>query len=173
MACRYAGERRAHTDRLLFSSPVSLWSVSLGKYLAAITVLGLTVFLSLIYAGLIAIYSRLYPGEALCGYLGFALQGSAFIAIDLYVSARSRTPVTAAIWAFGVNLLLWLADVLSSAVSSDLLQRALAFISPYQRCVPFRFGQLSAANTLYFIAVSALMLFLTVRTLDARRWREA
>ena len=95
----YAGERRAHTDQLLFSSPVSLWGVALGKYLATITVLGLTVFLSLIYAGLIAIYGRLYPSEALCGYLGFSLQGSAFVAIDLYVSARSRTPVTAAVWA--------------------------------------------------------------------------
>ncbi len=169
----YAGERRAHTDQLLFSSPVSLWGVALGKYLATITVLGLTVFLSLIYAGLIAIYGRLYPSEALCGYLGFSLQGSAFVAIDLYVSARSRTPVTAAVWAFGINLLLWLVDVLSSAVSSEILQRILEFISPYQRCVPFRSGQLSAANTLYFIGVSVLMLFLTVRTLDSRRWREA
>ena len=168
----YAGERKARTDQMLFTSPVSLRAVVLGKYLAGCAVLLFTVALSLVYVAVAALYGRVYVGEVLCGYLGFILQGCAFLALDMLISARARTPVTAAVWGFGVNLLLWLIDLLSGAVSVPAVQQALAFISPYQRYAPFLMGQLSYANCLYFIAVIALMLFFTVRTLDARRWRE-
>lgn len=166
----YAGERKSRTDQLLYSSPVSLSGIVAGKYLAGCAVLALTAALSLIYALVIALWGRLYAGEALCGYLGFLLQGCAFLAVDLYVSARCRTPVTAAVWAFGVNLLLWLTDVLNNAVTVGWISRVLSFISPYMRAAPFQNGQLSPANALFFLAVIALCLFLTVRTLDARRW---
>lgn len=168
----YAGERRARTDKMFFTSPVSLGSVVLGKYLAGCAVLLCTVCLSLVYVLIIALYGRVYPGEALCGYLGFLLQGCAFLALDMWISARCRTPVTAAVWGLGVNLLLWLMDVLNSAVNIAWVSRILTFLSPYMRCSPFLMGQLSLANTLYFLAVIALMLFLTVQTLDERRWKE-
>ena len=168
----YAGERKSRTDQLLFTSPLSLGAVAVGKYLAGCAVLGVTAALSLMCAAIVALWGRLYPGEAACAYLGFLLQGCAFLAIDMYVSARSRSPVTAAVWAFGVNLLLWLTDVLSSAVNIAWISRVLSFLSLYMRAAPFRNGQLSPANILYFLAVIALCLFLTVRALDARRFSD-
>lgn len=169
----YAGERKARTDQLILTSPVSLGGIVLGKYLAGCVVLGCTVVLSFVYVLIIARYGRVYSGEALCGYLGFILQGCAFLSLDMLVSARARTPVTAAVWAFGVNLLLWLMDVLSTAVNVELITRVLYFLSPYRRYAPFQLGQVSYAGILYFLVFIALMLFWTVRTLDARRWREA
>ena len=79
----------------------------------------------------------------------------------------------AAIVAFGGNLLLWLMDVLNAAIDIKIVNSILTFISPYQRCAPFKLGQLSFANALYFVAAIFLCLFFSVRTLDARRWREA
>ena len=166
----YAGERKSRTDQLFFSSPVSLPGVVIGKYLAGAAVLAAGLALSLVYPLIIGLWGRLYAGEALCGYLGFLLQGCAFLAVDMYVSARCRAPVTAAVWAFGVNLTLWLTDVVSSAVSVGWISGALKAVSLYMRAAPFQQGQLSPANLLYFLAVIALMLFLTVRALDERRW---
>ena len=166
----YAGERKSRTDQLLLTSPLPLSGIVLGKYLAGAAVLALTGALSLIYPLIIGLWGRLYGGEALCGYLGFLLQGCAFLAIDMYVSARCRTPVTAAVWAFGVNLMLWLTDVLNSAVNIGWINRVLRAVSLYMRASPFQQGQLSPANVLYFLAVIALMLYFTVRALDARRW---
>ena len=166
----YAGEQKSRTDQLLLTAPVSLRGIVLGKYLAGCAVLLLTVLLSHLYALAIALWGKLYLGEMLCGFLGFVLQGCAFLAIDFLISARCRTPVTAAVWAFGVNLMLWLVDVVSSAVSVGWITKSLHFISLYMRAEPFQEGQLSLANLLFFLAVIALSLFLTVRTLDARRW---
>ena len=166
----YAGERKSRTDQALFSAPVSLAGIVGGKYLAGCAVLGLTVALSLVYPLVIGLYGRLYLGETLCAYAGFVLQGCAFLAVDQLISARCRTPVTAAVWAFGVNLLLWLTDVASSAVGVVWVQKALSFLSLYMRAAPFQQGQGSLANTLYFLAVIGLCLFVTLRSLDARRW---
>ena len=166
----YAGERKSRTDQLLFTSPVALSGIVLGKYLAGAAVLALTCLLSLIYPLIIGLWGRLYAGEMLCAYLGFLLQGCAFLAVDMLVSALCRTPVTAAVWAFGVNLMLWLTDVLNSAVSIGWINHLLQSVSLYMRAAPFRQGQLSPANALYFLAVIAVMLFFTVRALDARRW---
>ncbi len=168
-----AGERRQKTDQLLLTSPVSLSAVVVGKYLAACAVLLLAVLLSLSYAALIAIFGTLYIGEALTGYLGFTLQGCAFLAIDLFVSGLSRNPITAAVGAMGANLALWLSTVLSNAITTESVVKALDFISLYKRFEPFSLGQLSLASCVYYLAFIAVMLFLTVRALDARRWSEA
>ena len=168
----YAGERKSRTDQLLFTSPVSLPGLVAGKFLAGATVLLGAVALTGVYVLVTAVYGRVYPGEALCGYLGFVLQGCAFLAIDQLISARCRAPVTAAVWSLGVNLALWLLDVLRSAVSLSFVSRVLGAVSLYMRAAPFQEGQLSLANALYFLAVIGLMQFLTVRTLDARRWSE-
>ena len=169
----FAGERKARTDQLLLTSPVSLWGVVGGKFLAACAVLLCSVALSLVFVLIVALYGQVYPQELAVGYLGFILQGCAFIALDMLISAQCRAPMTAAIVAFGGNLLLWLMDVLNAAIDIKIVNSILTFISPYQRCAPFKLGQISFASALYFVAAIFLCLFFSVRTLDARRWREA
>ena len=167
-----AGERRQRTDQMLYSSPCSLSAMVMGKYFAACAVLLLTVLITVIYALLVAIYGRLYIGETMVGYLGLILQGCAFIALDLFVSCFSRSQMTAAVAGIGANLLIWLSDVVAAAVSSDAIGKALNFISLYQRFIPFSRGQLSLSNVLYYCLFIFIMLFLSVRVLDARRWSE-
>ena len=168
-----AEEKQKRTDQLLLTSPVSLWGVVGGKFLAACAVLLCSVALSLVFVLIVALYGQVYPQELAVGYLGFILQGCAFIALDMLISAQCRAPMTAAIVAFGGNLLLWLMDVLNAAIDIKIVNSILTFISPYQRCAPFKLGQLSFASALYFVAAIFLCLFFSVRTLDARRWREA
>lgn len=169
----FAGERSGHTEQMILTSPVSITGVVAGKFLAAAVVLLLTVLLSLVYVLIAAVYGRVYVGEIVCGYLGFILQGCAFIALDMLVSARSKTVMTAAIWSLGANLALWLADVVSAAVNVDFVRRILDFISLYKRFQPFELGQFSYAGALYFIAFILLMLFFAVRSVEDRRWSEA
>ncbi len=168
-----AGERRQRTDQLLYSSPCSLGGIVLGKFFAACTVLLCAVGLTWIYALIVAIYGTLYLPETLVGYLGFLLQGCAFLALDLFVSCFARSQMTAVVLGVGANLLVWFSDVVAQAVTVDVFSNVLSFISLYQRFAPFAQGQLRAANVLYDLVFVGIMLFLSVRVLDARRWSEA
>ncbi|MBE5777094.1 MAG: hypothetical protein E7326_06260 [Clostridiales bacterium] len=168
----FAGERVKNTDVLWYASPVSMAQVVGGKFLSALLVMLLTVVCTFVYPLLVAIYGKLYLAETLVAYLGFILQGGCFIALDMAVTASSRSQVTAAIWAFGVNLIIWLSDAVSAALGTHALARVLAFFSLNQRFTPFAAGQLSFANMGYALIFMAAMLFVCVRVLDARRYGE-
>jgi len=168
-----AGERRQRTDQLLFSSPCSLSALVAGKYFAACTVLLCTVGASLIYPLIVSLFGTLYLAETMVGYLGLILQGCAFLALDLLISCFAPNQMTAVVLGIGANLAVWLFDVMAAAVSVEFISKALEFFSLYQRFVPFSQGQLSFSNVLFNLLFIFIMLFLSVRVLDARRWSEA
>lgn len=168
-----AGERHQKTDQLLFSSPCSLTGMVVGKYLAAAVVLLCTVMITFVYAVIVAFWGTLYAGEVAVSYLGLIMLGLCYLALDLFVSCFAKTQMTAVMLGFGVNLLLWLSDVVAGATTIKAVEDALRFISLYQRFEPFTQGQLGFANVLYNLIFIGMMLFMSVRVLDARRWSEA
>ncbi len=166
-----AEEKQKRTDQLLLTSPVSLPGVVLGKYAAACTVMAGTALLTLGFVLVVGIYGRVYPGEVAVAYLGFLLQGGAFLAIDLFISGCAGSQVTAAVFAFGANLVLWMLDLLENAVNWSFFSDLLSFFSLYQRAEPFFMGQLSAASIVYDVSFAVAFLLLSIHHLDARRYR--
>ncbi len=163
-----AEERQKRTDQLLLTSPVSLVGLVMGKYLAAVTVLAATVLLTGVYYAVVAVYGAVWPGELLTGLTGFVLQGCAFAAVDLLVSALSRNAISAAVAALGANFALWMMDLLADTVPL-WLGNALSFLSLYSRNEPFLMGQFSFASALYDISVAVLSLACAVYVMDRRR----
>ena len=168
-----AEEKQKRTDQLLLTSPVSLPGIVLGKYLAAVTIMVLTVLLTLLFVLIVAIYGQVYPGELLVGYLGFVLQGCAFIALDLFISGCTSNQVTAVVAAFGANFVLWMLDLIQSAIQIDWVNSILSFFSLYERTEPFLMGQLSFASVGYDLRFAAAFILLAIHLLDARRYRGA
>ena len=164
-----AEERQKKTDQLLMTSPVSLPGIVLGKYLAAVAVLMAAAVLTLLYVLIVGIYGRIYPAELAVNYLGFILQGCAFVALDLFLSGCAATPVTAAVLAFGANFLLWILDLLETAVRVNWISEVLRFMSLYSRNESFLMGQLSIAGIIYDLSFIAVFLALTVFRLDRKR----
>lgn len=165
-------ERRTKTDQLLLTSPVTLTSVVVGKYLAAITVFFCTLVLSLVYPLVLAIFGNPAFGEIFVGYIGFALLGCTLIAVGLFMSALCENQVTAAVSTFGVVLLLWMGSSIINSVTLEWLAWLLHWISIYEFFNGFVSGMLGLAPTFYYITVSALFVFLTIRTVEKRRWSE-
>ena len=168
-----AEEKQKRTDQLLLTSPVSLPGIVLGKYFAAVTVLLLTVLLTFAFVGIVAIYGKVYPREIIVVYLGFILEGCAFLALDLFLSGCAGNQVTAAVMAFGANFALWILDLLVDAVNVAWVSRALDFFSLYGRNEPFLMGQLSFASVGFDISFAIAFIVLTIHGLDARRYRGA
>lgn len=168
-----AGEQHKKTDKLLFSSPCSISSIVCGKFFSAVSIMLMAVFVTGIYMIIMACVGTLYLAETLAGYLGFILLGCSFIALDLFISCICRSQLTAAVACIGINLILWLADLISSAVSSGNFEKVFTFLSLYRRYASFSLGIISFSDVVFYIAFSALFIFLSVRLIDARRWRDA
>ena len=168
-----AEERQKRTDQLLLTSPVTVPGIVLGKYLAAVTVLAATAVLTLLYVLVIALYGTVYPAELAVSYLGFLLQGCAFVAMDLYLSGCAATPVTAAVMAFGANFLLWMLDLLENQIRIEWIAGIIRFLSLYTRNEPFLMGQLSFAGLIFDLSFIIFFLAMTMHRVDGRRYRRA
>lgn len=165
-------ERQRRTDQLLLTSAVPVGSIVLGKYLAAASVMLLTILLTNVYTLIIAFCGKVYMGEWFVGYLGFILQSLGFLAIDLFVSSFAKNQITGAVAAFGVNFLLWMADLVADHLPFAWMQETLHFLSLYDRYEPFRLGQLSFSGVLFFTSFIACCVAATVHVMDARRFSE-
>lgn len=168
-------ERHSKTDQLLLTSPVSIWSIVMGKFLAACTVLLISIVLTFFYIAVIVSYSTPYVGLILSNYLGFFLMGCCYIAIGVLMSSLTESQVSAAVLTLGANLLLQLLEMIGPSLSIPYmgwLTTAISWLSLYTRYESFTVGMISVANVIYFASFCGILLFLTVRVIDKRRWSE-
>ncbi len=93
----FAEERRQKTDQLLFTAPVTLLDIVLGKYLALVIVFALPVLVMALYPLIIAHFGQ---GPFLIDYaslLAFYLEGCAYLAIGMLLSTLTENVILAAI----------------------------------------------------------------------------
>ena len=160
-------ERRNRTLSLLFSAPVSMTEIVIGKYL------GILAFF-LILLGLLALMplsllvgTELDTGKLAAGMLGLTLVIAAFSAIGLYMSSLTEQPTVAAVTTFGLLLLLWIVDL---AGDSDIRGGStLAQLSMQRHFEPLLRGLFNSADVAYYLLVILFFIGFTIRRMDAIR----
>jgi ABC-2 type transport system permease protein len=164
-------DKRARTDQLLLTAPVSRLGIVLGKYGAAVLVFLIAIAATLLQAAVLSVVAR-PDWPAIWGiFIGLLLLGSALIAICMFLSALTESQVIAAVTGFVVGLFLMLVDALALVVNSSLLQTLFRQLSFKGRYLPFTLGVLELPNVIFFLSISALFVFLTTALLDRGRWR--
>ena len=104
----FAEERRARTDQLLLTSPVPLWRIVLGKYLAVLSVFGLAVLVFALYPLIMSRGGAVSYSQSYAALLAFFLLGAACIAIGVFLSSLNENQIVAAVCSFFVLLLAYL-----------------------------------------------------------------
>jgi ABC-2 type transport system permease protein len=155
---------------MLMTAPVRDFEVAIGKYLAALSMVVVMILLTLELPALLFIYGSPDRGPLLTGYLGLFLQAAAFLAIGLLASSLTQNQIVAAIVTFVVLLVLWLADVLGDTLNGvgGSVVRALA-VGPHLQDLPS--GILDTRDVVYFLSLACAGVFLTMISLQVRRWR--
>ena len=106
----------------------------------------------------------------LCTFLGILLLGGSFIAINVFISALTESMIVAAVAGMAIGLIIDMMTYFISMISitwiADLLGK-INFINYYQN---FTYGVLSIVDVVFFLSVTAMFLFFTVRILEKRRW---
>jgi len=161
-------ERRNQTLSLLFSAPLSMTEIVIGKFL------GITAFLSLMMLMILLMPLSLLSGGTLdfgmlaSACLGLLLLLSSFTALGLYMSSLTAQPTIAAISTFGALLLLWILDWGSGSAeaSGGGVMAYLSLVRHYEALLK---GAFNSADIVYYLLFIATFLILSVRRLDADR----
>ncbi len=165
----FAEERRAGTIELLLTYPVRDGAVLISKYLAALTLYGVMLAGTLAYPAILLYFTRVEWGPLASGYLGLLLMGAMLLGIGIFASSLTENQIVAAVIAFGISLMFWIVGW-SAEFAGGPLGTVLTHLSILEHNDTFAKGVLDTKDIIYFVNFSALFLFFTLRSLEARRW---
>lgn len=165
-----AEENKQKTDQLVLTSPVSLFRIVMGKFLAAYVIFAMGVLMLLLYGVVLSAFAAVSWSIILGNTVGILLLGGIFIAIGLFVSTLTENQMIAAVGSFFINLCILLLDTVSSVIPVDFIQSAFSAISVYSRYAELTNGIFNISSIIFFISVMLIFIFFTVRVLEKRRW---
>lgn len=220
-----AEERRQKTDQLLYSLPLSMTKVVLGKYAAMLVIFVLPLAIISLYPVALSAYGNVHLPTAFSTIIGFFFLGAALIAIGTYISSVTESQAVAAGLCFVVMLVnyfiadlasfastsafgslaalmlaallacgiiylmtkngfasLMIAAVLESALMATYLFDSSVFaglfpeimenLSLFERFYSIINGVFDLTSIVYFISIIGVFLFLSVQSMEKRRWSE-
>lgn len=166
----FAEEKKMRTEQLLLTSPVSLPSMVMAKFFAALTVFGVCLAATSGYYIVLSLYGDPNFG-VLYGYIiGVFFLGAAFIAVGIFISSLTENQLVAAVGTIAVLAIMIAINFLNSYIDSAFIRSILSWISVYERFGEFTFGIFDFSSVLYYFSICFAFLFLTVRVYEKRRW---
>lgn len=190
----FAEERKQRTEQLLLTAPVTITGMVLGKYFAALTMFVSTVLASCInFLPLYVIAAEeraavaqtanpvIGPTTAYIvgSIIGVILLGAALIAIGIFISSLTESQLSAAVVSIGViafMIILGLVNQIGTdeegnrLISNYVVRFVIDWISVLSRFSNLGYGMLDFSALVYYVSLSAVFIFLTVRIYEKRRW---
>ncbi len=160
-------ERRNQTLSLLFSAPVSMTEIILGKFLAAFFFMALVTFMITLMPLSLLMGTSLDLGKLAACATALLLLLGAFSAIGLYMSTLATQPMVAAVATFGILLLLWIIDWSSTIGTGS--GEVLEYLSMLRHFENLLKGMISSTDVMYFFLVMLTFIVLSIRRLDDDR----
>jgi ABC-2 type transport system permease protein len=166
-----AADRELGTMNLLYSSPVRDSEIVIGKYFAGLGFMTIMLLASIYMPLMVLIAGKISWGHVLAGYFGLLLLGAASLAVGTFGSAVTRSQILAvilsAVMVVALLVMWWVGRVTDRPLSNVFENLALWSL----HFPPFQAGIIHLRDVIYYVAISYVALFASVRVLEARRWR--
>ncbi len=163
-------EKKMKTDQLLFTVPIRMTDIVLGKYFAAMSVFVISLLGTFMIPLILAAYSVSEPWAIFGNYVAIFFAASAFIAIGLFISSFTENQLVSALVSWTVLIGLWLVDMLVANIEIVAVKTVVSWLSVFSRYSGFTYGLFDLSDIVYYISVAAVFIYLTIRMLDKKRY---
>jgi ABC-2 type transport system permease protein len=181
-----AQEKDAQTMEILVTDPVTDWDIVLGKYLAAV----LTLWAMLLPLGIYVICYALIGkpdvpwykvwewlpaslewGPVVTSFTGLALLGALFAAVGLFASSLTSNQAISALLGIAMVFVLSALGLLEIFFTSGKAHDFIESLSLFARLRSMMEGRFDTRTVFLYLSTAALMLYLTVKVTESRKWR--
>lgn len=156
----FAEERKSGTEQLLLTSPKSITSIVLGKFLAAAVVIIITEIFTLMYFVILSYFGKPSIVIALSTLLGFFLLSLAYISFGMFASSITENQIVAAVLTIGVFMAMWFIPDINN------IFEIFSLIYKFEK---FPSGLISLPEITTFVSFSVLFILLTIMNLQRRK----
>ncbi len=167
----WSEERRTGTLEHVLTVPTGLWSFVLGKFLACWGLLALALLLTLPLPLSVSFWSGLDWGPVIAGYLAALLLGGMYLAIGLFVSARTSSQIVSLILSTLVAGAFYLVGTgLFTDLVGNRLGEWMRLLGSGSRFESITRGMIDVRDLVYSLSLAAAFLVLCVHALAAQRF---
>lgn len=163
-------ERRSGTYELLATMPVSDHQVILGKYLAAVGFLLVTLGLTFVYPLLVAIVGDPDWGPIVGGYFGLLLVGAVYIGVGLMTSAWTKSQIISFVLSLLICGFFYYVDQLVGAVWEST-REVFAYLSFHHHFQNISRGVIDTRDLVFYASLIAVTVLVAGASLQRRRWQ--
>lgn len=159
------------TIESLMTAPVTDAQVILGKYLSSVVFFLALLVPTLAFPVVLAIFGSPDWGPIIAGYLGLLLLGMLYLAVGLLASSCTRLQIVSAFVSFVFLAIMTLLCSFLAEKLSGVFKSFFRYVGFYTRYQNFSKGIISLNDVVFFLSLTALVLFLSVKVLESRKWR--
>jgi ABC-2 type transport system permease protein len=173
----FADEKQQRTIEFLTTKPLKDIEIVLGKYLACLALLIFAILPTVIYyISIVQLGSpvgNIDTGAVIGSYIGLLLLAGIFTAIGIYTSSLTENIIVAFVLAtFLCFILYWAFEFLSALPifygKMDDLVKYFGISYHYDNISK---GRIDSKDVIYFLSIIGLFIWLTLSTLEKRKWQ--
>ncbi|GAB4180434.1 MAG: gliding motility-associated ABC transporter permease subunit GldF [Calditrichia bacterium] len=166
----FAEEKKQGTIELLFTNPVTLNQIIIGKFMAGLFFYGILLLAPFLYILLLYFFGTPEIMPVISAFIGLFLMGSVILAFGLFISSLTENQIVAAAGAFAVSLLLWIIGW-GASYSGPVLGKFFEYMSVINHFEDFAQGVLDTSHFAYYVLFTIFGLYLSRFSLDSVKWR--
>ncbi len=115
----FADEAKQKTDQLLFTAPIKISQIVLGKFFAGVILFLIGLCITLTFPLLISSYGNVINAELFSGVFGYILLVGCFISVGIFISALTDNQLSAAVLTFAALFLFFILDTVIGSLPTD------------------------------------------------------
>lgn len=163
-------EKKLKTIELLFTSPIGLFDIVLGKFLSAFLFVALMLACTFIYPLVLLMGGSPDFGQIFTTYVGLLLVGACYVSLGLFWSSVTENQIISAVLTFVSLLFLWIISWVGQN-TSGWLTSFVSYLSVMNHYNSFSDGVISLKDTFYFFSFISVGLYLTYLGLESKNWK--
>ena len=156
----FAEERKNGTEQLILTSPRSITSIVLGKFIAAGIIMLITEALTMMYFAILSYFGKPSLMVALSTLAGFFLLSLAYISFGMFASSLTENQIVASVITIGAFLAMWFMPYVNDIFG------LFSLISKFEN---FAYGIISVSEIITFVSFAIVFVLLTILTLQRRK----
>ena len=156
----FSEERKAGTEQLLLTSPLSITKIVLGKFIAAMIIVVITSVFTLMYFAILCHFGMPHIATAITAIIGFILFVMTYIAFGMLASSITENQIIAGIISIAFFVITWVMPSFNSNLES------ISFIN---MLYGYTLGTIDIANTVTFISFTIVCILLTIIVMQRRK----
>lgn len=120
-------EHSSKTDALLFSLPIPIYKVILGKFFSLVTIISIPITVTFLYTVILSFYAEIYFLSAITSTLALWLCACCLLSIGLFMSSLFKNTIICALSTFALMMIIYFLPTFSSILPSSAEASLLAF----------------------------------------------